>query len=107
MQISLQLGSVFHNRIFPYNNQFKYKTLSILINLEELNNINKLFLFSINSFNLFSFFFKDHGERKENNNPKNYILKNIAKKFNDKKNYRVYLYCAHSFFGYLFNPISV
>jgi cyclopropane-fatty-acyl-phospholipid synthase len=107
MQSSLQLGSVFHNRIFPYNHQFKYKTLSILINLEELNNINKLFLFSINSFNLFSFFFKDHGERNENNNPKNFILQNIAKKFNDKKNYSVYLYCTPSFFGYVFNPISV
>ena len=58
MQSSLQLGSVFHNRVFPYNHQFNYKTLSILINLEELNNINKLFLFSINSFNLFSFFLK-------------------------------------------------
>ena len=91
MQSSLQLGSVFHNRIFPYNHQFKYKTLSILINLDEINNINKLLLFSINSFNLFSFFFKDHGERNENSNPKNFILRNIAKKFNDKKNYTVYL----------------
>ena len=107
MQSSLQLGSVFHNRIFPYNHRFKYKTLSILINLNELNNINKLFLFSINTFNLFSFFFKDHGARNENNNPKNFILKNIAKKFNDKKNYTVYLYCTPSFLGYVFNPISI
>jgi uncharacterized protein len=107
MQSSLQLGSVFHNRIFPYNHQFKYKTLSILINLDEINNINKLFLFSINSFNLFSFFFKDHGERNENSNPKNFILSNIAKKFNDKKNYTVYLYCTPSFLGYVFNPISI
>ena len=107
MQSSLQPGSVFHNRIFPYNYQFKYKILSILINLDELNNINKLFLFSINSFNLFSFFFKDHGARNENNNPKNFILRNIAKKFNDKKNYTVYLYCTPSFLGYVFNPISI
>ena len=107
MQSSLQLGSVFHKRIFPYSHQFKYKTLSALINLEELNNINNLFLFSINSFNIFSFFFKDHGERKENSNPKYFILKNIVKKFNDKKNYTIYLYCTPSFFGYVFNPISI
>ena len=88
MQSSLQLGSVFHKRIFPYSHQFKYKTLSALINLEELNNINNLFLFSINSFNIFSFFFKDHGERKENSNPKYFILRNIVKKFNDRKNYK-------------------
>lgn len=107
MQSSLQLGSVFHRRIFPYTHQFKYKTLSILINLEELNNINKLFLFSVNSFNLFSFFYKDHGARNENNNPKYFILKNIAKRFNDKKNYTIYLYCTPSFLGYVFNPISI
>ena len=107
MQSSLQLGSVFHKRIFPYNHQFNYKTLSILINLDELNNINKLFLFSINSFNLFSFFFKNHGARNENNNPKNFILSKIAKKFNDKKNYTIYLYCTPSFLGYVFNPISI
>ena len=107
MQSSLQIGSVFHNRIFPYNHHFNYKTLSILINLDELNNINKLFLFSIKSFNLFSFFFKDHVEKNENSNPKNFILRNIAKKFNDKKKYTVYLYCTPSFLGYVFNPISI
>lgn len=58
MQSTLQLGRVFHKRIFPHSYQFEYKTLSILINLDELSNINKLFLFSINSFNLFSFFLK-------------------------------------------------
>jgi DUF1365 family protein len=58
MQSSLQLGSVFHNRIFPYNHQFKYKTLSILINLEELNNINKLFLFLLTHSIFLVFFLK-------------------------------------------------
>ena len=107
MQSTLQLGRVFHKRIFPHSYQFEYKTLSILINLDELSNINKLFLFSINSFNLFSFFFKNHGERNENNNPKNFILKNIVKKFKDNRNYTIYLYCTPAFLGYVFNPISI
>ena len=106
MKSSLQPGSVFHKRIYPYNHQFKYKTVSALINLDELDIINKLFLFSVNSFNLFSFFFKDHGERNDNN-PKYFILKNITKKFNDKTKYTIYLYCTPSFFGYVFNPISI
>ena len=106
MKSSLQPGSVFHKRIYPYNHQFKYKTVSALINLDELDIINKLFLFSVNSFNLFSFFFKDHGERNDNN-PKYFILKNITKKFNDRKKYTIYLYCTPSFFGYVFNPISI
>jgi DUF1365 family protein len=107
MQSSLQLASVFHKRIFPYSHHFKYKTLSVLINLEELNKINKLFLFSVNSLNLFSFFFKNHGERNENANPKYFILKQISKRFNDKKNYTIYLYCTPSLLGYVFNPISI
>lgn len=106
MKSSLQPGSVFHKRIYPYNHKFKYKTVSALINLDELDIINKLFLFSVNSFNLFSFFFKDHGERNDNN-PKYFILKNITKKFNDKTKYTIYLYCTPSFFGYVFNPISI
>lgn len=107
MESSLQPGSVYHHRVFPYDHRFKYKTSSILINLEELENLNKLFLFSVNSLNLFSFFYKDHGYRNKNINPKNFILENIKKKFNDKKNYSVYLYCTPSFLGYVFNPISI
>ena len=71
------------------------------------NSCNKLFLFSVNSLNLFSFFFKNHGERNENANLKYFILKQISKRFNDKKNYTIYLYCTPSLLGYVFNPISI
>jgi len=107
MQSTLQPGSVFHQRIFPFSHKFSYKTLSILIDLDELKNINKLFFFSINKFNLFSFNYKDHGSRKEEINPKDFIKNNILKKFKDKNNYKIYIYCTPSFLGYVFNPISV
>ena len=76
MQSTLQPGSVFHQRIFPFNHKFSYKTLSALIDLDELENINKLFFFSINKFNLLSFNYKDHGNRREDINPKDFIKKN-------------------------------
>ena len=107
MNSTLQPGSVFHQRLFPYNHKFTYKTLSLLIDLDELENINKLLFFSINKFNLFSFNFKDHGNRREEINPKHFIKKNIIKKFNDKNNYKIYIYCTPSFLGYVFNPISI
>ncbi|MEI6170150.1 MAG: DUF1365 domain-containing protein [Pseudomonadota bacterium] len=107
MQSTLQPGSVFHQRIFPFNHKFSYKTLSALIDLDELENINKLFFFSINKFNLLSFNYKDHGNRREDINPKDFIKKNILKKFKDKNNYKIYIYCTPSFLGYVFNPISI
>jgi DUF1365 family protein len=107
MESTLHPGYVFHERVFPYNHKFKYKTLSILINLDELDIINKLSLFSVNKFNLFSFNYKDHGLRLETSNPKEFIKKNILKKYKDKSKYKILLYCTPSFIGYVFNPISI
>jgi DUF1365 family protein len=107
MNSTLQPGSVFHQRVFPYNHKFSYKSLSALIDLDELENINKLYFFSINKFNLFSFNFKDHGYRREEINPKDFIKKKIIKGFKDTNNYKIYIYCTPSFLGYVFNPISI
>jgi DUF1365 family protein len=107
MESTLQPGLVFHQRLSPINYKFNHKTLLILINLNELKIINKLFFFSVNSFNLFGFNFKDHGKRKTDSNPKNFIEEKILKKFKDKKKYTIFLYCSPSFLGYVFNPISI
>ncbi len=107
MESTLQPGRVFHHRLSPINYKFDYKTLSILINLNELKIINRLFFISVNSFNLFSFNFKDHGKRNADSNPKNFIEEKIFKKFKDKKKYTIFLYCSPTFLGYVFNPISI
>lgn len=107
MDSTLHPGRVFHQRVNPINYNFNYKTLSILINLDELEVINKLTFFSVNSPNLFSFHFKDHGKRIASSNPKNFIEEKISRKFRDKKKYSIYLYCTPTFLGYVFNPISV
>jgi DUF1365 family protein len=107
MDSTVHPGRVFHQRINPIKYNFNYKTLSVLINLNELEVINKLFFFSINSLNLFSFYFKDHGKRIASSNPKDFIEEKIYKKFRDKRKYSIYLYCTPTFLGYVFNPISV
>ena len=57
-------GSVIHKRFKPKEHFFKYKVFSLLIDLSELNELNdKLKFFSLNKFNLISFYEKDHGER--------------------------------------------
>ena len=107
MHSTLHLGRVFHQRIKPINYNFNYRTFSVLINLDELEVINKLLFFSVNSSNLFSFHFKDHGKRIASSNPKDFIKEKISSKFKDKKKYSIYLYCTPRFLGYVFNPISV
>ena len=57
-------GKVIHKRFKPKEHFFKYKVFSLFIDLSELNELNeRLKFFSLNRFNLISFFEKDHGDR--------------------------------------------
>ena len=54
-------GKVVHARFKPKKHNFKYRVFSLLIDLDEIDELhNKLKLFSFNKFNLISFFNKDH-----------------------------------------------
>ena len=56
--------NVIHKRFKPKVHFFKYKVFSLLIDLSELNELNnKLKFFSLNRFNLISFYEKDDGDR--------------------------------------------
>ena len=64
MTSSIYNGTVIHKRFKPKVHFFRYKVFSLLIDLSELNVLEKkINFFSYNSFNLISFFDKDHGER--------------------------------------------
>ena len=64
MTSSIYNGTVIHKRFKPKIHFFKYKVFSLLIDLSELNILDKkVNLFSYNKFNLISFFDKDHGDR--------------------------------------------
>ena len=57
-------GQVIHKRFKPKAHYFKYKVFSLLIDLSELETLDKnVIFFSFNKFNLISFHEKDHGER--------------------------------------------
>ena len=50
-------GFVSHYRFYPKTHKFKYRVFSLFLNLENLEYLEKKTrLFSINKFNLFSFF---------------------------------------------------
>ena len=73
-------GQVIHTRFKPKKHHFKYKVFSLLIDLDEIEELdNNLKLFSYNKFNLISFFNKDHGDR-DGGNLKEWVKENLTKK---------------------------
>ena len=70
-------GKVIHRRFKPKDHYFKYSVFSLLIDLDELEDIQKeISIFSYNKFNLISFFDKDHGER-DGTSLKNWVYSNL------------------------------
>tara|TARA_Y100000590_G_scaffold359058_1_gene414728 strand:- start:1132 stop:1902 length:771 start_codon:yes stop_codon:yes gene_type:complete len=100
-------GFVTHRRFKPKRHFFTYKTFSLLIDLNDLESIEKkIRFFSYNKFNILSFHDVDHGPR---NGSK--LIDWVKNKLNDAKIDiglgRVKLLCYPRFFGYVFNPLSI
>ena len=100
-------GEVTHKRFKPVKHFLKYKTFSLLIDLDEIIQLDsKISIFSHNRFNIFSFYDEDHGER-DGSNLKKWVLVNI-KKFNIQgKINKIKILCYPRIFGYVFNPLSI
>tara|TARA_B100000674_G_scaffold159863_1_gene127686 strand:- start:319 stop:1086 length:768 start_codon:yes stop_codon:yes gene_type:complete len=100
-------GSVIHKRFKPKKHFFKYKVFSLLIDLSELNELNrKLKFFSINKFNLISFYEKDHGER-DGSSLINWVKLNLSNNNISSENIKIKLLCYPRILGYVFNPLSI
>ena len=107
METCIYKGIVTHRRFKPKRHFFSYKTFSVFFDLDELKDLDKkISIFSLNKFNLFSFYNKDHGER-DGTDLKNWVLGNL-KKFNiNFKVSKIKLLCFPRIFGYVFNPLSI
>jgi len=107
MTSSLYNGTVIHKRFKPKIHFFKYKVFSMLLDLSELNHLDKnINFFSYNSFNLISFFDKDHGER-DGSSLFEWVKKNLVENNINSENIKIKLLCYPRIFGYVFNPLSV
>ena len=100
-------GEVTHTRFKPVRHFLKYKTFSLLIDLDEINLLDKsIGIFSHNKFNIFSFYDKDHGDR-DGGNLKDWVISNL-KKFGVKENItNIKVLCYPRILGYVFNPLSI
>ena len=100
-------GAVKHHRFKPIKHSLYYKTFSLLVDLDEIETLaNNISIFSLNKFNIFSFYNLDHGAR-DGSSIKDWVLKNI-KKFNISNNItKIKLLCYPRILGYVFNPLSI
>jgi len=100
-------GQVIHKRFKPKVHYFKYKVFSMLLDLSELEILDKkVNFFSFNKFNLISFYEKDHGER-DGSSLKLWVQKNLEKNKIQDKDLKIKILCYPRIFGFVFNPLSV
>ena len=103
----IYIGNVIHKRFKPKEHFFKYKVFSLFIDLSELNELNdKLKFFSLDKFNLISFYEKDHGDR-DGSSLFEWVKKNLINNEISTDNIKVKLLCYPRIFGYVFNPLSI
>ena len=104
---SIYNGSVIHKRFKPKKHFFKYRVFSLFLDLSELKELNKkLNFFSLNKFNLISFYEKDHGER-DGSSLLEWVKNNLRRNNISTDNIKVKLLCYPRILGYVFNPLSI
>lgn len=100
-------GLVTHHRFKPVKHSLKYKTFSLLLDLDELEKLDKkISIFSINKFNVFSFYHKDHGLR-DGSSIKDWIVENLKKFKISSEITKIELLCYPRILGFVFNPLSI
>jgi DUF1365 family protein len=104
---ALYFGEVMHARLKPMGHRFSYRVMSLLIDLDRLDEADRLSpLFAVNRAALYSFHEADHGER-DGSNLRAYAQRCAASRGIDLSGGRVTLLCYPRLFGYTFNPLSV
>ena len=100
-------GTVIHKRFKPKEHFFKYSVFSLLIDLSELDYLDKqVRFFSYNKINLISFYDKDHGNR-DGTSIIDWVKKNLNQNNISSENVKIKLLCYPRILGYVFNPLSV
>jgi DUF1365 family protein len=100
-------GTVIHKRFKPKEHFFKYSVFSLLIDLSELDYLDKqVRFFSYNKMNLISFYDKDHGNR-DGTSIIDWVKKNLNQSNISSENIKIKLLCYPRILGYVFNPLSV
>src|SRR6201999_953533 len=104
---ALYFGDVMHARLKPLAHRFSYRVMSLLIDLDRLDEADRQTpLFGVNRRALYSFHEADHGDR-DGSSLRGYAHRCAAELGIDLTGGRVLLLCYPRLFGYTFNPLSV
>jgi DUF1365 family protein len=104
---ALYESRVFHKRLKPKQHRMAYDLFFMLLDLDELDTLHRRSKwFSVNSFNVFSFFDRDYGPG-ENSPLRPWLESQLADAGVNLHGGRIKLLCLPRIFGYVFNPISV
>ncbi|MDN4982273.1 DUF1365 domain-containing protein [Bradyrhizobium sp. WYCCWR 13022] len=104
---ALYFGDVMHARLRPMGHRFSYRVMSLLIDLDRLDEADRQSaLFGVNRGALYSFHEADHGPR-DGSSLRAYAERCAAAEGIDLCGGRVELLCYPRLLGYGFNPLSV
>ena len=104
---ALYFGDVMHARLKPMGHRFSYRVMSLLIDLDRLDDADRQSpLFGVNRAALYSFHERDHGSR-DGSSLRAYAQRCATEHDIDLSGGRVLLLCYPRLFGYTFNPLSV
>jgi uncharacterized protein len=104
---ALYFGDVMHARLRPVGHRFTYRVMSLLIDLDRLDEANRQSaLFGVNRAALYSFNEVDHGDR-DGSSLRAFAQRQAKEIGIDLTGGRVLLLCYPRLLGYTFNPISV
>ncbi|AGB73176.1 MULTISPECIES: DUF1365 domain-containing protein [Rhizobium] len=107
LQSALFSGLVTHARVRPKQHRLSYRIYSLLLDLDELDQIDRRFrLLSIDRFNLFSFYRKDRGDRSGSDLRKQ-LEGNMRSAGIEPDGGPILLLTMPRLFGWAFNPLSV
>ena len=104
---ALYLGEVVHQRLKPHRHRLAYRVFSLLVDLDELNDLDqRLRLFSHNRFNVFSFLDRDHGPGQAG--PlRPWVERHLAAAGITPDGGPIRMLCYPRLLGYVFNPLTV
>ena len=103
---ALYHGTIMHARLKPFVHRFSYRVFSILVDIDRLDEADRLRWFSHNRFNLFSFHDCDHGSG--DGSPLRPHIETLLQKVGVTSPCpQILLLCYPRVLGYVFNPLSV
>jgi DUF1365 family protein len=101
----LCFSTVFHKRLRPKVNAFRYGVFYLCVSLRDIDRLRRP-LFSLDRFNLLSFHHKDHGSR-SSGDLESWMRDLLHEHGLDAADGDIVLHCHPRILGYVFNPISL